>query len=155
MMRAPSFVGLKPASPQSVKSKQANRGIDTRAERQLRSAVWRLGLRFRKNVRKLPGKPDIVFVSARIVVFCDGDFWHGRDWHRLRRKLELGNNSSYWVAKIQSNIERDQRVSATLESDGWTVVRVWETDVLTCPTEAADMIQNLVETKLRAPAKAR
>src|ERR1700729_2873440 len=93
---APCFKGLSPASPASSRAKKMNRSTDTEHERLLRRLLWRQGLRYRKNVRALPGKPDIVFSAARIAVFCDGDFWHGRDWHRLSRKLRTGTNASYW-----------------------------------------------------------
>jgi DNA mismatch endonuclease (patch repair protein) len=70
-----------------------------------------------------------VFTRARLVVFCDGDFWHGKDWEARKAKLEQGTNPRYWVAKIESNIARDLRYTTQLEADGWTVLRVWESDV--------------------------
>lgn len=95
----------------------------------LRSLLWRAGLRFRKDVGSLPGRPDIVFARARLVVFCDGDFWHGRDWRRRRRKLAAGTNAPYWIAKIKANRARDRRHTAALETAGWTVLRVWESAI--------------------------
>lgn len=68
-------------------------------------------LRYRVNVATLPGKPDLMFARARVVVICDGDFWHGRDWESRRAKLSTGWNASYWIAKIASNIEQDRRVT--------------------------------------------
>ncbi len=100
--RAPSFDGLKPTSSTSSRCKRMNRRADTLHERVLRSALWRRGLRFRKNVSVLPGKPDIVFQRSRVVVFCDGDFWHGRDWRKLSRTLNAGANASYWLQKIRT-----------------------------------------------------
>jgi DNA mismatch endonuclease (patch repair protein) len=88
-------------------------------------------LRFRKNVATLPGKPDIVFREKRVAVFCDGDFWHGRNWVQRRRKLLNGANHSYWIIKIQTNIDRDKRHNRELRKLGWKVVRLWETDILT------------------------
>lgn len=64
-----------------------------------------------------------------MVVFCDGDFWHGRNWDRLSNSLKAGSNSGYWLKKIEGNIERDQRVRSELEALGWLVYRVWETDI--------------------------
>jgi len=78
-----------------------NRREGGRAERALRSALWRRGFRFRLHQRELPGKPDLVFRSSSLCVFCDGDFWHGRDWQKRRLRLESGSNREYWVAKIQ------------------------------------------------------
>src|ERR1043165_5730590 len=94
-VRSPSFDGLNPSSKTSSHCKKMNRHADTRHERLLRSALWRRGLRFRKNDKTLIGKPDIVFRKYHLVVFCDGDFWHGRRWNALSGKLKSGVNSSY------------------------------------------------------------
>src|SRR5712692_8789768 len=91
----PSYAGLRPASEAASRAKQANKGQDTAHELLLRREVWRLGLRYRKNMSGLPGKPDMVFGPARVVVFCDGDFWHGRDWERLRKELRRRHNATY------------------------------------------------------------
>ncbi len=93
-------------------------------------ALARRGLRFRRNVRSLEGCPDIVFFSARIVIFCDGDFWHGRSWKERRRRLEAGSNADYWVAKISTNMRRDRRISRRLRGQGWRVLRFWESRIL-------------------------
>jgi len=77
----------------------------------------------------MPGKPDLVFSKARLIVFCDGDFWHGKDWQKRRAKLEQGANPGYWVAKIQRNIERDTENTEALEAAGWTVLRFWESEI--------------------------
>ncbi len=95
----------------------------------MRSALWRMGLRFRKNVSSLPGKPDIVFSRARVVVFCDGDFWHGRNWPQLQAQLQRGSNPQYWVPKIAYNMERDSLITQALLDAGWTVLRLWEKDI--------------------------
>ena len=92
-----------------------------------------MGYRFKPNVSSLPGKPDIVFQGQRVVVFCDGDFWHGREWPSLRAKLARGANAAYWIAKIASNIRRDRQNDRRLRKLGWSVVRVWETDILRAP----------------------
>jgi DNA mismatch endonuclease, patch repair protein len=127
--KSASFTGLRPASVDSSNVKRRNRRTDTKHELLLRRELWRMGLRFRKNVIDLPGKPDIVFPSARIAVFCDGDFWHGRRWEQLKAKLKNGTNGNYWVNKITSNIERDSRIRALLETAGWRVIRIWEMDI--------------------------
>ncbi len=105
---------------------------DTKPELALRKELWRKGYRYRVNVKKLPGKPDIVFGPARVVVFCDGDFWHGHNW-ALRGipslEEELAGYSQFWKEKITRNIDRDKRVTAELESLGWIVIRIWESDV--------------------------
>ena len=138
--KAPRFDGLKPASQAASKTKSRNQRADTKCEVLLRSALWRMGLRFLKNVSSLPGKPDVVFPRQRVAVFCDGDFWHGRDWPSRRRKLLRGHNADYWVAKLQANRRRDRRHDRELERAGWHVVRLWESDVLRDPQGAAEAV---------------
>lgn len=139
-MKAPSYKNFRPASQRASESLARNKSTNTKCELLLRSALWRMGLRFRKNARDLPGRPDIVFRRQRIVVFCDGDFWHGRNWPQRRLKLLKGANSSYWIAKIRSNIERDKRHDASLQKLGWTVVRLWEKDILADVQSAATVV---------------
>jgi len=144
MVKSPSFTDLKPASEASSLAKRHNRRIDTQHEMLLRRELWRMGLRYRKNVNTFPGKPDIVFVRARVVVFCDGDFWHGRNWEDLKLKLCQGTNAEYWLSKIESNIERDRLNSALLEAAGWSILRLWETDIKRDPQAAAELVKELV-----------
>ncbi|MBY3115643.1 very short patch repair endonuclease [Rhizobium laguerreae] len=100
------------------------RATKTKPEMRLRKALWTQGLRYRVN-RKLPGKPDLVFVGARLAVFVDGCFWHGCPIHGKSPK----SNQSYWTPKIARNRERDVIVSAALQSAGWTVLRFWEHEI--------------------------
>jgi DNA mismatch endonuclease, patch repair protein len=111
----------------------SSKKTNTRCELALRQALWAAGCRYRKNVSDLPGRPDILFLGARIAVFCDGDFWHGRDWEARRQKLGRGTNSAYWLAKIHGNIERDQRNTRRLQEMGWTVLRFWESQIRSDP----------------------
>lgn len=145
--KTPSYVGLKPASETSSRIKHANHNVDTKHELLLRSTLWQMGLRYRKNVRNLPGKPDIVFPSVKVVVFCDGDFWHGRNWQVLQEKLLHGTNSDYWIAKIQRNMERDLLNNEILKRDGWLVIRVWEKDIKADVRRVAGNIKTSVEKR--------
>ncbi len=130
MAKAPSYKGLARASKKASRAARgASKKTDTKPEVTLRKALWRAGKRYRKNVKKLPGKPDIVFHGARVVVFVDGDFWHGKDWEVRKAKLENGHNAPYWVAKIERNMERDQENEQKLLAEGWVVLRFWESDV--------------------------
>src|SRR5947209_1948897 len=95
--RAPSFKGLRPASEAASRAKRATRKRDTRPELLLRRALGAAGGRYHTHVTGLPGSPDLVFKRARLAVFCDGDFWHGRDWPALRAKLLRRHNADYWV----------------------------------------------------------
>ena len=115
----------------------ANRARNTKCERLLCAALRRLGLEFRRNVRSLPGKPDIVFPRDRLAVFCDGDFWHGRHWQRRKALLARGSNADYWIAKIAANITRDRMQRAALRKGGWRVTRIWETEILKDPERVA------------------
>ncbi len=100
------------------------RGKDTKPEILVRSALHRRGLRFRKHVSELPGRPDIVFPRAKIVVFIDGDFWHGYEFEKWESKL-----SPFWHKKIGDNIGRDKRNFGRLLDMGWRVLRIWQHDV--------------------------
>lgn len=144
-MKGPSYKGLSAATASASKAARASsKKQDTKPELQLRRAIWRAGHRYRKNVDSLPGSPDIVFVGARLAVFCDGDFWHGRNWPERRAKLEKGHNPSYWVAKIERNMERDRDVNRALRRQGWRVLRVWEGDVKANTAKIVSQIESLL-----------
>jgi len=143
----PTFAKLKPSSKASSKTKQKNTHKDTRHEILLRKELWRSGLRYRKNVISLIGKPDIVFSSSRVIVFCDGDFWHGRNWKELKSKLKRRANPKYWIAKIAYNIERDKKNNMLLEDEGWHVIRLWETDIKRDPKSAAELVKKIVDKR--------
>lgn len=113
----------------------AVKGRDTNPELALRRALHGHGLRFRVNPSGVMGKPDIVNRSKRIAIFVDGDFWHGNpdDWARrgfdsMEAQFRPANRER-WVTKLRRNVERDRHVTAQLESEGWTVVRVWESEL--------------------------
>lgn len=135
--RYPSFKGLRPASRASSNAKRANRSTDTAAELQLRTALRRLGLRFQLHHPAVLGRPDIVFVRTRVAIFCDGDFWHGRNWRKLKPQLKSRRNADYWIAKIAANRRRDRQVSRQLQRAGWYVLRFWETEVQSNPDKTA------------------
>jgi DNA mismatch endonuclease (patch repair protein) len=138
---SPSYLGLKPASAAaSAAARGSSLKADTRCEVKVRSLLWRAGARFRKNVGSLPGKPDIVFAGPRLAVFCDGDFWHGKDWDERRRRLAEGTNAPYWLAKIERNRQRDLQNQRKLESEGWTVLRFWEAEIHGDPRGVAERI---------------
>lgn len=103
------------------------RGCNTGIELALRRELWRRRLHYRKNVASLPGKPDVVFAKYKLAIFCDGEFWHGRNW-RVHRQ-DFKKNRVFWIAKIERNMKRDRMVSRKLRSMGWTVLRFWETDI--------------------------
>ena len=100
------------------------KGKDTKIELKLRLALWHIGIRYRKNYRKIPGSPDIALTKNRIAIFCDSDFWHGHDWSK--RKEKIHSNRDYWIPKIERNIERDKEVDDQLIEMGWLPLHFWE-----------------------------
>jgi DNA mismatch endonuclease (patch repair protein) len=143
-----SFSGFRPSSNAASRSKQRTHRQNTKHEVILRKALWSIGLRYRKNVATMPGAPDIVLPLAKTVIFCDGDFWHGRNWRRLRARLLKRNNPEYWIAKIAYNRQRDVAVSRALRQLGWQVLRFWETDILKDPESCANEVFDFVTRQL-------
>lgn len=116
------------------------KGKDTKIEILLRKALWSDGIRgYRLNV-KLPGKPDIVFIKYKIAIFCDGDFWHGKNFDEWKGRL-----SQHWKEKIQRNIERDERNDSQLQNENWVVIHFWESEILGNLDECKLKIQNTIQ----------
>lgn len=105
------------------------RSKDTKPEVLLRKALWKRGIRYRKNYADLPGKPDIVLTRYKIAVFVDGDFWHARG-HQDSPGEQVASNKEYWQKKLRNNVERDKAVNDVLTEDGWLVLRFWSSDVM-------------------------
>ncbi|WP_418222763.1 very short patch repair endonuclease [Clostridium isatidis] len=121
---------------------------DTKIEVTLRKALWEKGYRYRKNYKKLPGKPDIVIGKYKIAIFCDGEFFHGKDWEKQKLKLKNGNNSEYWINKISKNIERDRKIDMELNDLEWTVIRFWGKDILKNTDECIKVIEEVIFDKM-------
>lgn len=117
---------------------------NTSIELTLRKALWKKGIRYRKNYKGLPGTPDIVITKYKIAIFCDSEFFHGKDWEVLKPRLEKGNNPRYWVTKIQENINRDRDIDNQLLYKGWTVVHFWGKDILKKTDECVAAIQDII-----------
>ena len=126
--KEPRFHGE--VSEKSHKNMSKIRGKDTSIEIALRKALWAKGYRFRKNYKKLPGSPDIAITKYKIAIFCDSEFFHGKDWGELKLKLEKGKNPGYWVRKIQRNMKRDEEKDKMLLFSEWTVIHFWGKDIL-------------------------
>lgn len=99
-----------------------------KAETILAKQLWKQGIRYRKNYKKLPGSPDIAITKYKVAVFVDGEFWHGQDWSN--RKKRLKHNKEYWIEKIEENMARDIRNNQKLKSVGWFPIHFWEKQVL-------------------------
>ena len=106
---------------------RAVKGRDTKPEIALRKKLFSRGLRYRLNVKDLPGKPDLVFPKHKTVVFVHGCFWHGHSCKRGNRQPK--QNADYWKDKITRNKARDQKNAAALKKLGWRVITVWECEI--------------------------
>lgn len=134
---------------QRRKNMQHIRSTNTSIEVILRKALWKEGIRYRKNYKDLPGKPDIAITKYKIAIFCDGEFFHGKDWEVLKPRLEKSNNGEYWISKISRNRERDNEVNKRLLFEGWTVIRFWGKDIKKDVGACVRVIQETIfETKL-------
>ena len=114
---------------------------NTKIEVILRKALWNAGFRYRKNYEKLPGKPDIALTKYKIAIFCDGEFFHGKDWEVLKPKLEKGNNPDFWIKKITRNQQRDEEVNKQLLFMGWTVIRFWGNEIKKNPEQCVKVVE--------------
>lgn len=117
------------------------RSQGTRPEITLRKALWTEGLRYRLK-SKLPGKPDIVFPTPKVVVFVDGCFWHRCPIHRT----EPRTNAAFWQKKLDRNVERDREVTNALTAKGWLVVRVWQHELRDLP-QVVERIKSAVHER--------
>jgi DNA mismatch endonuclease (patch repair protein) len=103
------------------------KSVDTSIEILLRKALWKKGIKYRKNYKSLSGSPDIAITKYRIAIFCDGEFWHGQNWGNKKNRIK--NNSAYWIKKIERNICRDNEINRLLSRLGWTVLRFWGNEI--------------------------
>lgn len=131
-------------SEQRRKNMQNIKSKDTKIEICLRKALWKKGIRYRKNYEELPGKPDIAITKYKIAIFCDGEFFHGKDWEILSARLAKSNNSKYWISKISRNKERDDEVNKQLLFEGWTVIRFWGSDIKKHTDECVKIVEETI-----------
>lgn len=106
---------------------QAVKATGSKIETALSKELFKRGYRYRKNNRKVFGKPDLTFAKLKIAVFVDSEFWHGKDWEI--RKHDHKSNQDFWHAKIEQNIKRDLQVNTELKKQGWTILRFWGKDI--------------------------
>lgn len=129
---------------QRRKNMQNIKSCNTKIEVLLRKALWKKGYRYRKNYKKLPGKPDIALTKYKIAIFCDSEFFHGKDWEVLKPRLEKSNNSEFWIAKISRNRERDEEINKQLLFMGWTVIRFWGNEIKKNSDECIKVIEEII-----------
>jgi DNA mismatch endonuclease (patch repair protein) len=118
------------------------RGSGSKIERALGSAMWSAGIRYRKQYRKVPGRPDFAVPSAKLAIFCDSAFWHGKGWPEASNAIHT--NREFWLPKIERNILRDSEVNKLLAQLGWTVLRFWENDILKRPETCLETVLNFL-----------
>lgn len=121
----------------------AIRGKETGIEVRLRKALYAKGLRYRKNSKYIFGHPDVSMKGLKIAIFCDSEFWHGKNF--AENEAKLTTNREYWVKKIKRNIERDQEVNARLRGEGYTVLRFWGEEIEKRLDDCVDKIVAAVE----------
>ncbi|QLC67186.1 very short patch repair endonuclease [Flavobacterium sp. LPB0248] len=112
---------------QRSKTMQAIKSTATKGEVRLAKALWKLGYRYRKNNKKIFGRPDLTFAKYKIAIFVDSEFFHGKDWET--QQLRIKSNREYWIPKIERNIQRDEEVNSFLIDKNWTVLRFWSKDI--------------------------
>lgn len=130
---------------QRRRNMQAIHSKDTTIELLLRKALWECGVRYRKNYKKLIGKPDIAITKYKIAVFCDSDYWHGYDWENRNQRIK--SNRDYWVPKIERNMARDREVTEALQRDGWLVLRFWEWQIRKHLSECVESVLQAIEIR--------
>ncbi|AQX02806.1 very short patch repair endonuclease [Elizabethkingia anophelis] len=128
---------------QRSRNMRAIKSIGTKAEVQLAKALWNLGYRYRKNDKKVFGKPDLTFKKYKLAIFVDSEFFHGKDWDTEKHCIKT--NTEFWHKKIERNIERDREVTQYLEKSGWKVLRFWEKDIRKKLTECLIIIEHFLK----------
>lgn len=118
---------------------------DSAIEITLRKELWKRGIRYRKNVSKVFGKPDLAFIGKKVAVFCDSEFWHGYDWENKQK--EIKSRREFWIPKIERNMARDREVNERLESEGWVVLRFWGKEIKKDVSACAEIIENTLEAR--------
>lgn len=117
---------------------------DTSIELQLRKALWHKGYHYRKNYNALPGSPDIVLTKYKIAIFCDSEFFHGKDWEILKLRLEKEKNPDFWIKKIERNRNRDFENDRKLLFLGYTVLHFWGQDITKHTDECLHAIEEAI-----------
>lgn len=121
------------------------KGTNTKPEVILRKALWAIGLKYRINVKNLPGKPDILMRKYQLAIFIDGEFWHGYDWEIKKTKIKT--NIGFWVPKIERNMQRDRESNEKLIALGFYVLRFWEHEIKKDLTACLQIITSYIEIR--------
>lgn len=130
---------------QRHKNMAANKCEGTKIELLFAKMLRNAGVRYQKNDKSVYGKPDFTIKKYKIAIFCDGEFWHGKDWNT--RKNDHKSNCEFWYSKIEGNIARDKKVNDTLGQQGWAVLRFWETDIIKEPDKCLNIVLEYMNKK--------
>ena len=129
---------------QRKRNMQSIRSKDTQIEIILRKALWSNGIRYRKNYSKIPGKPDIAITKYKIAIFCDSEFFHGKNWEVQKLRLAKGDNGEFWINKISKNIIHDEEINKKLWFMGWIVIRFWGEEIKKNTNECIKVIKEAI-----------
>ena len=124
---------------------KAIKSVHTQLEDSVTKELWKRGVRFRKNVNGLVGKPDIAIKKYKVVVFLDSCFWHGCPVHGNKPKT----NEDYWNNKLERNKARDAEVTKYYQQKGWNVLRIWEHDIKKNFDQTIDRIVNFLNEAMK------
>lgn len=121
------------------------RSKNSKPELLLRKALWAKNIRFRLHDKSLPGTPDIVIKKYKLVIFVDGEFWHGFDWKNNRNRIK--SNRLFWIPKIERNIQKDVRTNRALADMNYTVFRFWSQDIIKNLAVVLNQIELFLEAR--------
>jgi len=149
IIKVPRFEKAAGFSTTSQRSKSMSKikGKNSKAEMLLRRALWKNGIRYRIHVKHMPGTPDLVISKYRLVIFVDGDFWHGYNWQK--KKATIKTNAQFWIPKIERNMQRDRFNRQLLEDAGYTVMRFWDHEIIRSLDKCTNQILLYIETALK------
>ncbi len=132
-------------SEQRSKNMRAIKNMNTKIEELLAKVLWKKGYRYRRNNKTIFGKPDFTFKKYKTAIFCDSEYFHGKDWETQKHRIKT--NIDFWHKKIESNIERDKIVNTTLLKSGWKVIRFWGQDIEKNIDLCIDKIETAIEER--------
>lgn len=133
---------------QRRRNMQAIKNKNTKIEVILGKALWANRIRYRKNVRNIIGKPDFVIRKYKVVIFCDSEFFHGKDWEI--NKMKIKTNQDFWIKKISQNIRRDTLVNETLRNQGWIVLRFWGEDIKKECSKCVEKVLEIINDRIQS-----
>jgi len=133
-------------TPERSKLMSKIKGKDTKPEILFRKELWKAGIRYRKHDKTLPGNPDITNKKLKLVIFIDGEFWHGYNWEE--KKLKLKSNRDFWISKIERNMQKDRENNIKLENLGYKIFRFWDHEIKKDITKCISLVNEYLETKI-------